>query len=952
MKKIYLLFLITFSIIISAKAQNLFVSGKIVDQQGMPLYGANAVLLNAYDSSFIKGAVADAKGAFIINEISSGKYIIRFSYLGYKNLFINKIISQQSVLLGNIVLNDKSSYLKSVNITDTIPPSDQKGDTTQYNAGSFKTNPDATAEDLVTKMPGITSQNNKVQAQNEDVKQVLVNGKPFFGDDPNAVLKNIPADIIDKIQVYDEKSDQSQFTGFDDGNTSKTINIITKTKFKNGTFGKVYGGYGYDDKWKGGFNINFFKDNRRLTILAQSNNINDQNFSSEDLLGVVASSGGSRGSRGSFGGHGGSSGSSGQYMPENSSNNFLVNQQNGIATTNSFGINYVDKWKNVDFTGSYFLNYTDNNDVSNLFRQYIISKDSGLTYNEKNSANSKNINHRANIKLDWKIDSLNSVLFRPKISIQQNTGSSALTGKNQQTENNLSNTANDYSSNLTGININAPLLYRHSFHKKRRTISVNINPGFNQNKGNSHLNTYTNYFKDTLTADTLNQLANLNKQGIVMNSNITYTEPLTDKAQLLLTYGANYSKSPSDKETYNFSLNNNDYTIFDTTLSNKFTSTYFSQSFGTSCRYQRDKWSLNAGLSYQQAQLDNKQVFPYDFSLDKTFYSLLPSAMFQYKFSQKKNIRIFYRSFNTAPSITQLQSVIDNTNPLQLTSGNPDLKQNWQNSIIMRYSEVNTEKSTSFFALFNGTFTRNYIANSAIIAPYDTMLSQGIILASGSQYLKPVNLNGYYSLSSFLNYSFTIHKIKSNININLGGNYTCTPGLINNYINDAYSSSAVFGLVLSSNISEKVDFMISSNSSYNNINNTLQQNSNSTYFNQNSKFKIQLMPWKGLVLQTDLIHQYYNGLSQNINQNYLLWNAAIGYKFLKNKAADIRLSIYDILKQNTSITRNTTDIYYEDVQTVILQRYIMLTFTYNLKKYNNTDQSGDHQYQDYKGHDH
>ena len=361
---------------------------------------------------------------------------------------------------------------------------------------------------------------------------------------------------------------------------------------------------------------------------------------------------------------------------------------------------------------------------------------------------------------------------------------------------------------------------------------------------------------------------------------------------------------------------------------------------------------MKAGLTYQQAQLDNKQIFPTEFILDKTFKSLLPGAMFQYKFSQKKNLRIFYRSYNTAPTITQLQSVIDNSNPLQLTSGNPDLKQNWQNSVIMRYSEVNTEKSTSFFALFNGTFIHNYIANSAIIAPYDTMLTQGIILASGSQYLRPVNLNGYYNLSSFVNYSFTIPKIKSNMNINVGGTYSCTPGLINYYLNDAYNYSAGLGLVLSSNVSEKVDFMVSSNTTYNNIVSSLQQNLNSTYYNQSSKFKIQLMPWKGLVLETDLNHQYYYGLSQNKNQNYLLWNAAIGYKFLKNKAADIRLSVYDILKQNTSITRNTTDTYYEDVQTIVLQRYIMLTFTYNLKKYNNTDQSGDHQYQDYKGHDH
>ena len=950
MKKLYILFIITVSTIISTKAQNIYVSGKITNQQGMPLFGADAILLNAYDSSFIKGAVADAKGAFIINDISSGKYIIKIAYLGYDNLFINKIISLQPFLLGTIVLNSKSSYLKSVNIVDTLPPAELKNDTTQYNAGAFKTNPDATAEDLITKMPGITSQNNVVQAQNENVKQVLVNGKPFFGDDPNAVLKNIPADIIDKIQVYDEKSDQSQFTGFDDGNTSKTINIITKTQFHNGTFGKGYAGYGYDDKWKAGLNINFFKDNRRLSIISQSNNINIQNFSTEDLLGVIASSGSNKGgSRGSYGGRGGGGSNFGQGGQDNSSN-FLVNKQSGITTTNSLGINYVNKWSNVDFTGSYFLNYSDNNTTSYSARHYYSS---GLIYNDTSVSKNTNINHRANIKLDWKIDSLNSLLFRPRISVQQNDGSNNLNGENIQTGTMLSNSINNFSSDLTGINITAPLLYRHAFKKKRRTVSLNFTPGYSQNKGNSYLYTTTNYFTDTtLMADTVKQLSKLNKQGISVTTNLIYTEPISDKAQLLINYGTNYSKSPSDKETYNFSPIRDAYDVFDSAITNKFNATYFSQSFGTSYRYQKSNWSINAGLTYQQAQLDNKQVFPSDFDLDKTFYSLLPGAMFQYRISSKKNLRIFYRSFNTAPSITQLQNVIDNTNPSQLTTGNPDLKQNWQNSVIMRYSEVNTEKSTSFFALINGTFIHNNISNSTFIAPYDTLLAPGIVLASGSQYSKPVNLNGYYSISSFLNYSFVIQKIKSNVNINVGGTYTCTPGLINFVLNDANSSNVSLGLVLSSNISEKVDFTISSNSTYNTISNTLRQDLNSSYFNQNTKFKIQLMPWKGLVLQTDLNHQYYNGLSQSLNQSYLLWNVAIGYKFLKNKAADIRFSVYDILKQNTSITRNVTDTYYEDVRTNVLQRFFMLTFTYNLKYFNVASQQNNHQYPDYQNHFH
>jgi hypothetical protein len=948
MKKSVVLLMVIIITAITARAQDISVSGSLTDKGNKPLSGAGVVLLNAFDSAYIKGGQTDKNGDFIIHNISPGKYIIKISYLGYTNLFINKDIYTQSILLGKLVLNSKSSLLEGININEKMPTTQLKGDTTQYNAGAFKTNPDATAEDLVNKMPGINSQNNKVQAQNEDVKQVLVNGKPFFGDDPNAVLKNIPAEIIDKIQVYDEKSDQSQFTGFDDGNTSKTINILTKTRFQNGIFGKVYGGYGYEDKWKGGFNLNFFKNNRRLSIIAQTNNINDQNFTTEDLLGVIGSSGGNRGSGRPTGGRGGSSP---QYGQDNNSNNFLVDQKGGITTTNSMGINYVNKWKKVDFTGSYFLNYTDNNITSNLVRQYFTGSDANLTYNEKSSSNSINVNHRANIKFDWKIDSLNSILFRPRLSVQQNSGNSTLSGVNNQSGTITGSTENDYSSKLVGVNFSAPLLYRHSFRKERRTFSINITPGYNESVGKSYLKSFTQFQSDTIPAVTLNQLANLNKQGIVLSTSVTYTEPISKKSQLLFSYGGNYNKTTSDKETYDYLPVQDAYSIFDTTLSNKFNTTYFSQSVGGSFRYQSLKWSFNACITVQEAQLTNKQIFPYDYDLSKTFYSILPNAMIQFKFSAKKNLRIFYRSSNNAPSVSQLQNVVNNNNPLQLSSGNPDLTQDWQNSLNIRYSAVNTAKSTAFFVLLSGNYTQNYITDQTVIAARDSVVSPGIILTRGAQFTKPVNLNGYYNIRSFINYSFTIPKIKCNLNFNLGGTYNSTPGLINNSLNRANTGSPSLGIVLSSNISEKVDFTLSSNSAYNITTNTLQSRLNSSYFNQNTRFKIQLMPWKGLVLQTDLSHQYYDGLSQNYNQNYLLWNAAIGYKFLKNKAAEFRLSVYDILKQNNSITRNTTDTYYEDVQTNVLQRYLMLTFTYNIKNFKTGGNTGNNNAYGTKYHD-
>lgn len=940
MKKSLLFIALLFTAITSAQAQKFSITGQVNDKSNQPLPGATVVALKQ-DSSVIKGTSTDATGNFSLDEIRKGNFIIKISYIGYRDLFIDKDISNQSVSLGKLILKEKSIKLNEANVVGSVTPTQMKGDTTQYNAAAFKTNPDATSEDLVTKMPGITVENGTVKAHGEDVKQVTVDGRPFFGDDPSTVLKNLPADVVDKIQVFDKKSDQSAFTGFDDGNTSKSMNIITKPQFRNGTFGRVYGGYGTDDKYKAGFVLNFFKDKRRISILGSSNNINEQNFAMEDLLGVMGTSIGNKqgGMAGGFGGagmprggFGGGGGGRQQGTQGSDPSNFLVNQKNGISTTHAFGINYSNKWGKLDFTGSYFFNYADNTTKSELERHYFTKETTGLIYNEKSESTSKNINHRANLKFDYKIDSLNSILFQPKFSLQLNDGNSLTYGENILNSALISNTSNDYSSNLTGINISSPILYRHSFAKRGRTFSLNANPGYNQNKGTSYLNSYTNYFSDTLSTDTLNQLANLNTQGKVFSSNVTYTEPLNISSQLQINYAANYNNSNSDKETFNYADAEQKYSeIVDTSLSNKFNSTYTSQSGGVSYLYQNMKWNLTAGIAYQYAQLKNNQDFPYDASLNKSFNSVLPNANLQYKFSFTKNLRINYRSANNAPSVTQLQNVINNSNPLQLTSGNPNLKQDFQNTINFRYTDMNMKKSTAFFSFLNFTKTDNYIANTTYFAQEDTLIAPGTTLAAGSQISIPKNLDGYYNARMFNNYSFPVSKIKSNLSLNLSAGYSRTPGMINYVLNYANSVNAGLGFGLSSNISEKIDFNLSSNATYNNITNTQNSSSDNRYANFNTRFKIQVNPWKGLTLQTDLNHQYYSGYSSNYNENYLLWNAAIAYKFLKNNLAELRLSVFDILKQNNSITRNTTETYYEDTRSNVLSQYFMLTFTYNLK---------------------
>lgn len=912
--------------VFSLNAQTIELSGKVWDEKKQPVFGAAIFLLNLSDSALIKGTTADIDGHFKLELINANSsFIIKVSSLGYTTVFKTIHTTTIPLTLSPFILKSTSTNLKEVTVEAKQTIATQNGDTTSYNANAFKVNKDATAEDLVTKMPGVTITDGKVQAQGEEVKKVLVDGKQFFGDDANAVLKNLPAEVIDKVQVFDKKSDQAQFTGFDDGDNQKTINIVTKAQFRNGVFGKVYGGYGYEDKYKSGGVLNYFKEKRRLTVLGQSNNINEQNFSSEDLAGVMSSGGGGRGGRGR-GGQGGA--------PQNNADNFTVGTSNGINTTSSFGLNYSDKWsKKTDITGSYFFNWTKNNALSALRQQYVLGENNGLIYTENNNSQNDNFNNRVNIKLEHKFDSLNQITLQPKLSFQNYSSEKKLNGGNIKLDAQLSNIDNTNRSSNKSYNISIPVLYRHAFLKKGRTFSLNASPTITKNKGLNNLNSLNQYYYTLLISDSLNQEAESYKNGTSIIGNISYTEPAGKNGAFLLGYNTSYTDNYSSKKTYDYDLYQYSYSQLDSLLTNVSGNTYQAHSGSAGYRFQKEKFNFSVNTAYQWAQLSKQQEIPASVTLTKKFESILPSAQFQYKFSKKNNLRINYRTSNNAPSIDQLQNVINNSNPLQLSTGNPGLKQDFQHNLIMRYSKTNTNKSSSFFFLLGGNYSLNYIGNSTLIANKDTLVYNDIYLQRGSQIIRPENLNGYYSLRSFINYTFPISKIKTNLSFNLSGNYNNVPGLINEAVNYAQTANGTLGLVLSSNISEKIDFTISSNSTYSNIHNTLQNNADNIYFSQNSRFKLNLTPWKGIVFQTEYLNTYYNGLSSSFNQNISLWNAAIGYKFLKNKQAEIRITVYDILNQNNNIQRTNTDSYIQDSQTNALNRYYILTFTYTFKKY-------------------
>ncbi len=338
-------------------------------------------------------------------------------------------------------------------------------------------------------------------------------------------------------------------------------------------------------------------------------------------------------------------------------------------------------------------------------------------------------------------------------------------------------------------------------------------------------------------------------------------------------------------------------------------------------------------MEYQYANLSGEQIFPYAINVDRTFSNFLPNLMWRKKISAKSSVNIFYRSSTNAPSITQLQDVIDNSNPLFLRTGNPLLKQEYSHRLVGRYTFTNSTKGQSFFANVFFQKTSDYIGNATFIASQDSVLSNSVTLYKGSQLTKPVNMDGYWSLRSFLTYGMPLKFIKSNLNLNAGYMYSKSPGFINTLLNTSKTQTYTVGAVLASNVSEYVDFNLSYNANFNTVKNSIQPSLDNNYVNQSAGIQVNLLSRKGWFIQNDVSNQSYSGLTDGFNQSFWLWNASIGKKFLKNQKADLRLTVFDLLKQNQSISRTTTETYIEDVQTQVLRQYFMLTFSYRLRNF-------------------
>ena len=887
-------------------AQSAKLSGSVVDAKTrQPLIGA--IVTATSEGNQPKGETTDADGKFSFS-VKYGTYAFKVSFLGYTS-YQKELNVSADMQLGIIRLQTENKQIDEVKAVGVMKRQEQRGDTTIFNAEAFKVNPDATTEDLIKKMPGMQVNGNSVTSGGETVKKVLVDGKEYFGDDPMTALRNIQADMVSKIEVYDKQSDQSQFTGFSDGNEEKTINILTKMGIQSGYFGKLYAGYGTNDRYEAGGTVNYFNNEHRLSVIGLLNNVNQQNFSFSDITGAMGGS---------------SSGRSGKNV------------------TGSIGLNHTfEREKKIKTESSYFYNYNKNKNSTLNTQEYFQTsdKDSLHIYNSTESSEGKNYDHRATLRLTWTIDDKNSIIFTPRLNWQDNDKTTDKSGSDLYNDAIYRSVEQGSTSSTQGFSGNGNLMWRHKFDLSRRTFSINVGSRISLkdvNKDSYNNNLYT--YSATRSYNTTQQ-ADEESNSVAISMSAMYTEPVGSIMALQVNYSPTYTHSKGDRyveaDTVQAGQTADSNYAFSPLLSSKKTSDYWQHKGGIGLNIFKDRtFNATIGLDLQYAKLEGEQEYPISSEVDKEYVSLLPSLMVRFRKSRTMNLRLNYRTATNAPSISQLQKVVDVSDTRKYSGGNENLNQSYTHSLRMMYALNNPETSRGVFFMFDYSTTRNYIGTSSVIASSDSTIDLNIVLPAGTQYDKPININGYWSARSNVTLSSPVSWLGSNVNLNLGANMTREPGLYNGkkVKSDTYNLSG--GLTIGSSFSENIDFTLSYNCGYNIVKSETVASRNYNYYNHSASCNLTYLFLTRFSLTNNLAHQLTQGMGAGFDQSYLNWNASLGVKFFKDRRAELRLRVNDILDNTQSVSRKIQTTYVQTTQSDVLRRYAMLTFTYNIKPKN------------------
>ncbi|TCD10124.1 hypothetical protein EZ449_09860 [Pedobacter frigidisoli] len=920
------LYLIIFIGLLSTKVfaqETSVVSGKILDSKtNQPLEYVGIILTNKVDSLKKVGVVSNTRGEFSFSAVANGKYTLRISAMGFNIITKTLIANGKSINLGTIKLIEDAIALKDVSVSGKYATATIKKDTVEFNADAYKTQPNAAVEDLLKKLPGVTiDKDGSILVQGQKVTRLTVDGKDFFGTDPKTATKNLPADVIAKVQLIDSKTLEAKATGIDDGQREKVLNLTIKEDKKNGWFGNANLSGGTTDRYSGYLSANHFTKKMQFAVLGMSNNISNASFQYEDLNSFTS---------GNIGNLFAPPGGGGFSINVNNGRTTIVgsgvfdNSAIGEVTTHSGGLNFSNSWGAKDkltLSSSYFTYFSKG--LGNRFSNVQdINQDDVLRTDEVSNRNSDNQAHRFNFKVEYHPDSLTDVTFRSNAILNYTTNinnrefnsSFDLTGKINE-GNQLLNQKNSTPAFFSELSATRRL--------KKGSIIIGLNGSqntFNSNWLNKSL--INNYSGGVIDITDLNQQAEQENKSQNYSVAVNYIRPILDKKlNSNVAYIRNEGIVDAKQLTLSYNPLNNTYDAIVPDFSNTLENKTWSQTARLGLIYNRTEWTYNFGLGFQETGLDASTFNSAGVNtnnIEKKYYNILPRLNISFRNKNKHTLQLNYNANVNLPSVNDLQPVQNNSNPLYQRVGNPDLEVRKSHRMSVNFNTFSADNNK----YWNGYFLVNYTLDD---------VGNDINYVDGVQFVKPVNVDGNYYINTgtFFGQPTKLKGLRMGYGVNLSMSHNTS------FINSEKNMTNRYNIGPNANFSYDIDDKLNAGIyigvQYSRVNNSQPSALDNKYFNFSNSASLSYEFIKNTRVNTELNHNGAAGRADGFNNNVFLLNAGLEQYFMQRRIT-LALKGFDILNQNTNIDRTVNGSRIEDIRFNSITRYFYVSLNYKITK--------------------
>ncbi|NNE34400.1 MAG: outer membrane beta-barrel protein [Rhodothermales bacterium] len=883
-----------FAIVPGAMGQRYDVTGVVVDSEGLALRGATVVIVTVSDSTLVSFGTTRREGDFQLRRVPSGKYVLKVSFVGYQTHVQDIDVLDGDADAGQIALLDSVTELGELVVTDERIPIIVKADTVVYDASAFKVRAYANVEELLKRLPGIeVDRDGTITAQGEEVEQILVDGKEFFGDDPKIATKNLQAEAVEKVEVFDKKSDIAEFTGVDDGEEQKTINLELKDDFRQGYFGSLSGAYGMDNHYDGSANVNRFSPTTQLALIGNATDVSGQRFSSGD----VAAIGGSRGG-GGFAQVGGGS---------------------GLTTAASGGINLShDIKKSTRLRSSYFLNYADNLVDSDILQQQLVNGRDGALTVQNGSDESESLNHRLNVDVEHDFNAISTLRVRVRGQASQTESldaqSADVTGND-----NLTQSVTRIDANGDRIGGNASATYMHRFGGSLRNIVVDANASVNDTDSESDFESTTDFYRsgNLLTNEEISQLQSNLSDNLTARAQVSYTEPLGGIKFLELRLQRRQVFETQNQSVYD--KVGDDILVFNDSLSSGYDRTYAYNQARAVLRWDGKDEDISIGASVQQSHLDG-EIVDFGVPIKKSYVHLLPFATYRSDLGRGRRLNVRYSANTREPTIQQLQPIVDNTNPLRIFVGNPDLNPEYTHSLRGDFRWFDQFTFMSVYASVRASYTRNQIVSARSV---DEQFRQTIT---------PVNVDGDWTINGVQSFGTPIRRLGVQIDVSNNIVYGRSTEFVNSNENDTNTIRDAVKLSIGNRNKEKIDVTFGGTLTFNVNQYSLNDELDQQYLNRTVFGELAFTPTEAWRFSTGLDATFYSEEVFGDGQDVVLWSAEASRSILQNNRAQIVIQARDLLNQSVGINYTNSAGFVRESQIRSVGRYVLLKFVYNLSR--------------------